>query len=125
MPRTVNQWFDPAAFATPANGSWGNAGRGIIEGPGYVLFNLGLQKTRAAGEIGRCSSWWRRFNNILNHTNLGEPSGGGSPLPGQVRREQRERRQDHLHPHLPPRRLAPYGPARHPLELLTDPRPQG
>ena len=24
------------------------------------------------------------FTNVLNHTNLGEPSGGGSPLPGQV-----------------------------------------
>ena len=45
LPHTLNPWFDPSAFATPANGNWGNAGRGIIEGPGYVLFNLGLQKS--------------------------------------------------------------------------------
>jgi hypothetical protein len=83
MPRTVAKWFDPAAFGTPANGQWGNAGRGIIEGPGYVLFNLGLQKTvqlERAGSLQVVAS----FQNVLNHVNLGEPSGGGSPLPGQV-----------------------------------------
>jgi len=82
MPRTVSQWFDPSAFATPANGTWGNAGRGIIEGPGYILFNLGVLKTvrleRGTLQLGVS------FQNVLNHTNLGEPSGGGSPLPGQV-----------------------------------------
>jgi hypothetical protein len=83
MPRSVNQWFDPAAFATPANGSWGNAGRGIIEGPGYVLFNLGLQKTVRLEKLGAIELV-ASFTNVLNHTNLGEPSGGGSPLPGQV-----------------------------------------
>jgi len=83
MPRTAGLWFNPAAFATPANGQWGNAGRGIIEGPGYVLFNAGLQKTvrlERRGEVQVMAS----FQNVLNHTNLGEPSAGGSPLPGQV-----------------------------------------
>jgi len=83
MPRTVNEWFDPNAFATPANGSWGNAGRGIIEGPGYVLANLGLQKTVRLEKLGAVQVVMS-FANVLNHTNLGEPSGGGSPLPGQV-----------------------------------------
>jgi hypothetical protein len=83
MPRTVNEWFDPAAFGTPANGVWGNAGRGIIEGPGYVLFNLGLQKTVRLEKLGALELV-ASFTNVLNHTNLGEPSGGGSPLPGQV-----------------------------------------
>jgi hypothetical protein len=83
MPRSVNGWFDPAAFATPANGSWGNVGRGIIEGPGYVLFNLGLQKSVRLERLGTVELV-ASFTNVLNHTNLGEPSGGGSPLPGQV-----------------------------------------
>lgn len=83
MPRTVNQWFDPSAFGTPANGQWGNAGRGIIEGPGYILFNLGFQKTVKFERIGSLQ-FIASFQNILNHPNLGEPSGGGSPLPGQV-----------------------------------------
>ncbi|HKE22590.1 MAG TPA: TonB-dependent receptor [Bryobacteraceae bacterium] len=83
MPRTVNEWFNPAAFGTPANGQWGNAGRGIIEGPGYILFNLGLQKTVKFERIGSLQ-FIASFQNVLNHPNLGEPSGGGSPLPGQV-----------------------------------------
>ena len=82
-PHTLSPWFDPSAFTTPANGVWGNAGRGIIQGPGYVLFNLGLQKTihfEKAGLLQFVAS----FQNVLNHVNLGEPSAGGSPLPGQV-----------------------------------------
>ena len=83
MPRTVNEWFDPSAFGTPANGQWGDAGRGIIEGPGYILFNLGMQKTIRFERYGALQLI-ASFQNVLNHPNLGEPSGGGSPLPGQV-----------------------------------------
>ena len=84
LPHTVNQWFDPAAFTTPANGSFGNAGRGIIEGPG-----LRAVQSRAC----RRPCTWRRFGllqfvasfqNVLNHTNLGEPSGGGGGATGVV-----------------------------------------
>jgi hypothetical protein len=46
--RTPERWFDTTAFmANPdANGTLlpGNAGRGIIRGPGYVNFDLGLIK---------------------------------------------------------------------------------
>ena len=79
MPRTLNQWFNPAAFGTPANGLWGNAGRGIIEGPGYILFNFGLQKTVRLEKWGAIQ-FLANFQNILNHVNYGEPTGGGSPL---------------------------------------------
>jgi hypothetical protein len=41
MPKTLGAWFDKTAFAIPGNGLWGNAGRGIIQGPGYAIFNLG------------------------------------------------------------------------------------
>ena len=83
MPRTAAQWFDPTAFSTPSAGHWGNAGRGIIQGPGYILFNLGLQKTVAVEKFGALQLV-ASFQNVLNHANLGEPSAGGSPLPGQV-----------------------------------------
>jgi len=82
LPHTL-QWFDPSAFVTPANGNWGNAGRGIIEGPGYVLLNGGLEKTVRLERFGALQ-FSATFANLLNHVNLGEPSGGGSPLPGQV-----------------------------------------
>ena len=63
--------------------AFGNAGRGIIEGPGYVLWNLGLQKTVRLERFGAITLV-ASFQNVLNHTNYGEPSTGGSPLPGQI-----------------------------------------
>ena len=32
--RTLGKWFNTAAFAVPAAGTWGNSGRNILEGPG-------------------------------------------------------------------------------------------
>jgi len=83
MPKTAAEWFNPSVFTTPASGEWGDAGRGIIEGPGWVLFNLGLQKTVRLEKYGAIQ-FSASFQNILNHTNLGEPTAGGSPLPGQT-----------------------------------------
>ncbi len=83
LPHTLNQWFDPTAFGTPANGLWGNAGRGIIQGPGYLLFNFGLQKTVRLEKWGSIQLL-ANFQNVLNHVNYGEPTGGGSPLQSQT-----------------------------------------
>ena len=82
-PRTLNQWFDPSVFTTPAAGQWGNAGRGIIEGPGYILFNAGLQRTLRFERYGALELI-ASFNNVLNHVNYGEPTGGGSPAQSQT-----------------------------------------
>ncbi|MDP2997254.1 MAG: hypothetical protein Q8N47_07190, partial [Bryobacterales bacterium] len=41
---TYAQWLNPAAFAIPANGTWGNAGRAIAVGPGLVQIDFSLQK---------------------------------------------------------------------------------
>jgi hypothetical protein len=83
LPHTINQWFDPSVFSTPATGSFGNAGRGIIEGPGYVLLNLGLQKSVHFEKVGLLQ-FTASFQNALNHVNLGEPSGGGGGATGVV-----------------------------------------
>jgi hypothetical protein len=72
-PKTQSQWFDPAAFAAPTNGRFGNAARNSIEGPGYVILNAGLLKNvrfERAGEVQLGAS----FQNVLNHVNLGAPS---------------------------------------------------
>ena len=71
-PHTVSAWFNPSVFTTPANGNWGNAGRGIIQGPGYVLFNLGLQKSVRLEKAGMLQ-FVASFQNVLNHVNLGGP----------------------------------------------------
>jgi hypothetical protein len=81
-PASQSPWFDPSVFTTPANGNWGNAGRGIIQGPGYILFNTGLQKKirleRTSIEL------VASFTNVANHLTLGEPTAGATPLPGQT-----------------------------------------
>ena len=48
-PQTIRQWFNPAAFAAPANG-FGTASRGSIEGPGVVAVDASLSRTVALGE---------------------------------------------------------------------------
>jgi hypothetical protein len=44
--RTIDRWFDPAAFVLPPvnAGSFGSSGIGVLEGPGTVNFDLGLFK---------------------------------------------------------------------------------
>jgi hypothetical protein len=42
--RSINKWFNTAAFAQPALGEFGNSGRNIIRGPGINNLDLGLFK---------------------------------------------------------------------------------
>jgi tetratricopeptide (TPR) repeat protein len=45
LPRTVNEWFDPTAYSIPALGTWGNVGRGVLNGPSLADFDFSLFKT--------------------------------------------------------------------------------
>ena len=45
-----SQWFNPAAFQTAAPGTFGNAGRNILEGPGQIEVDLSLFKNFRVGE---------------------------------------------------------------------------
>jgi hypothetical protein len=67
-------YFNPAAFVqTPLTaGRFGNAGVGILEGPGTEAVSLGLGKVFAAGEHVRFR-FESTFTNILNHTNFAPP----------------------------------------------------
>jgi hypothetical protein len=40
----IEGWFNVAAFAQPALGADGNAGRSIVDGPGYRNLDLGLYR---------------------------------------------------------------------------------
>jgi hypothetical protein len=42
--QSINNWFNPAAFSVPANGTWGNLGRYIANGPGAFEIDSSLQK---------------------------------------------------------------------------------
>jgi Carboxypeptidase regulatory-like domain len=81
---TLADWVNPAAFAFPPPGQYGNSGPGTIRGPGLLGVNVGLSRPfrireRQTIEI-RVES-----QNVLNHTNLGPPIlTMNSPLFGQI-----------------------------------------
>jgi hypothetical protein len=53
--RTVQQWFNTKAFAqfNPSPQAFGNAGVGIMRGPGYVSFDFTLGKSFHIDEVRR------------------------------------------------------------------------
>src|SRR5579863_417116 len=70
---TANQWINPAAFARPANGTFGNLGRNAFRGPGITQLDLGVSKFVSLTE---------RFNirfradafNLTNRPQYGTPN---------------------------------------------------
>ncbi len=71
-PPTRGLWFDPTAFATPPAYRPGDAGYGILAGPGLVTEDLGLYKTFRFGEVARARLRLEAFN-ALDHVNLANP----------------------------------------------------
>lgn len=59
-------YVNPGAFATPASGQWGDAGRNSVRGPSQFLLNAGVTRTFPLG--GRWNLDWRvDATNVLNH----------------------------------------------------------
>jgi Carboxypeptidase regulatory-like domain len=86
-----NQYFDPAAFIQPLPGTYGNAGRNILQGPHLYQTDLSLAKKFAFTE--RLAMQFRaEFFNLFNHTNFNTPNpvvyaaatGGPSPTAGVI-----------------------------------------
>jgi len=79
-----NQWFNTAAFAIPPFGSFGNAGRNILQGPGFQSVNLSLVKNTRIRE-GMSLQFRAESFNLVNHPNLNLPDNFiGSPTFGQI-----------------------------------------
>jgi hypothetical protein len=71
--RTLTQWFNPAAFAVPAQFTYGNSARNLLFGPGYFTWDTGLVKNTAITE--RVNLEFRaEFFNVLNHPTFGNPA---------------------------------------------------
>lgn len=71
--RTLDRWFDTSAFVLPRPGVFGNAGRGILKGPGVNSFDVALLKIVDAGD--RLHFQLRaEFFNLLNHPNFNMPN---------------------------------------------------
>lgn len=79
-----DRWFNTAAFAFPAPGTFGNAGRNILRGPGYQNLNASLVKNTSLTE--RLNLQFRaEVFNLFNHPNLNLPDNFlGSPTFGRI-----------------------------------------
>ena len=65
-------WFNTAAFTAPPESRLGNAGVGIIQGPGRHLWNLSARKLFDINE-GIKMQFQADFFNAFNQTNLNDP----------------------------------------------------
>jgi hypothetical protein len=83
---TIADWFNTAAFVAPTPGTFGNAARNSLYGPGLTDLNLSLGKT---------FHWRERFAltirgdfiNVLNHPSFGAPNSdvtAGPPSEGRI-----------------------------------------
>jgi hypothetical protein len=69
---TPAKWFDTSAFAISPRGTFGNAGRNIVTGPGLATVNLSIVKNTQIVE--RVNMQFRaEFFNLLNHDNFNLP----------------------------------------------------
>jgi len=66
-------WFNTAAFAIPAAGTFGNAGRNILTGPGYSNTDIALVKRIGFGEA-RNLELRAEFFNLFNRANFDLPN---------------------------------------------------
>lgn len=82
--RTIDRWFDIAAFGAPPQFSFGNAGRGFLEAPGNFNFDLGVHRNFRLRERARLSYRWEMFN-AFNRANFAGPNAAiGNPVAGQI-----------------------------------------
>ena len=81
---SATQWFNTAAFTFPAFGSFGNAGRNILEGAGYNNLNVALVKNIGSADGKRLQLRAESFN-LFNRSNFDLPDPFlGSPTFGQI-----------------------------------------
>jgi hypothetical protein len=82
----INQYFNTSAFALPALGTFGTAGRNIIFGPGLAVVNFGVYKSFRLVE-NHSLQFRTEFFNLTNRVNLGSPNttvGGSASSFGKI-----------------------------------------
>ena len=88
-PAPCVQWSNPAAFAIPALGTYGNLGQANIAGPGMFQLNVALSRTFPVWGEKRSLQVRAEAFNLPNHVNLATPAvsttnGLSSPIFGQI-----------------------------------------
>ena len=84
----ISDWVNPAAFAVPANGTFGNAGRNLVRAPGLWQLDTALMKNILLTEQVRLIFRTEAFN-IFNKAQYGLPNANFSNLAsfGQITSE--------------------------------------
>jgi hypothetical protein len=83
-PKTIAQWFNTADFTAPSAGFYGNAGRGVLRGPGFAIWDAAASKSWLFKDRAKLS-FKGEFFNVLNHTNFsGVSTSLGSGTYGQI-----------------------------------------
>lgn len=100
--RTLNEYFDTAAFVSPAAGTFGTAGRSVIRGPGINNWDMSLFKDFSLPWFGSRAGWVASesaklrfeagFFNAWNHAQFSsigtefvpQKDGAGNPIPGST-----------------------------------------
>jgi len=72
----LNEWFNPAAFSEPANGTFGDVRRNILYGPGTDTTNLSAFKEFALPREGMNIKVSFASTNAFNHAVFQNPGGG-------------------------------------------------
>ena len=86
------QWFNTQAFALPPFGTFGNAGRNILTGPGFESINVSIVKNTRLSERANFQLRAEVFN-LFNHTNFDLPDiFFGSPAFGSIQSAESPRR---------------------------------
>ncbi len=82
--QSIAHWFNTAAFVQPALYTFGDAGVGIIRGPGLINLDFSVLRTFRVTERVR-TEFRGEFFNALNHTNFGNPGSAlGAPAFGVI-----------------------------------------
>jgi hypothetical protein len=69
---STGRWLNPAAFALPAVGTWGNLGRNVLRAPGIFQIDTSVTKrTRLTEQL--ALQFGAQIFNVMNHPQLGAP----------------------------------------------------
>jgi len=82
--QTPNQWFNPAAFSLPAQGTFGNLGRNTVFGPNFRQIDISLLKDTRLTE-GVTLQFRAEAFNAFNRPNFDQPNTTfGTPNFGRI-----------------------------------------